>query len=357
MSSIVSFVDQLVALSEQQPAAPSLTVGKNETVDYQTLWSRSVELADKLKLASKDSDFAFILCHRNEMQVIAIIAVLIAGVPTAIVDLRQGNARIANMLSQGNGLCGLVDSAGQKVLTELLAESKLTTVKSYLSLEQSDNECVEVGFTSDLKSHLPIDSALILFTSGSTGEPKGVCITKSDIDQRCITEKNWFELSQEDKILGVLPLNFDVGLIQLLGSLYSGAHHVMASSWLPADILKNIERWGVTGLALSPMVWQGLLKSKDHEVLWDFLNRLRYVTLSGGTLAKTTLDYVAKSLTQTAFIKTYGQTEMFRIAALKIQANETVDNADALYSVGAAYPNVSLSVVDDSGCETAIGTR
>ena len=60
----------------------------------------------------------------------------------AIVDLRQGISRVANMLSQGRQLVGLVDKAGEKLLEDLLAENKLARVKSYLSLEAFNN-----GFT------------------------------------------------------------------------------------------------------------------------------------------------------------------------------------------------------------------
>jgi acyl-CoA synthetase (AMP-forming)/AMP-acid ligase II len=351
-----SFVSTLFAHSQEAPDALALTVGKGESISYAALWQQATALADKLTCC-KGSTFVFVLSHRNHMQVVAILAGLIAKVPVAIIDFRQGKSRVANMLQQGQDLIGLVDNAGEKLLQDLFSENKLNNVFSYLSLEAVENDFTFLKQEQEKEQvdsifDIPQSVALILFTSGSTGHPKGVCITYDDIDSRCATEKEWFNIKKGDCILGVLPLNFDVGLVQLLGSLYSGAHHIMAASWLPADILKSIEKWSATGLAMSPMVWQGLLKTKNQDSLWQTLNRLRYVTLSGGTLDVKTLEHISKNLVNATLVKTYGQTEMFRIASLKVDSE-----GNHLQSVGPIYPGVQVSIVDEQGKELTAGKQ
>jgi acyl-coenzyme A synthetase/AMP-(fatty) acid ligase len=353
-----AFVEQLFHHSQSRSAALALTTGNAASLSYAELWLQATTLAAALKAHASDKDFVFVLSHRNQYQVIAIVASLIAGVPLAIIDLRQGLARVASMLSQGKALLGLVDNAGKKLLDELYLEGHAAAVSQYYCLEEPilvpatpvlvDGIGVNYGAEST-KVVLPKDTAVILFTSGSTGHPKGVCVSAADLDQRCRVEQEWFVLSADDAVLGVLPLNFDVGLMQLLGSLYAGAHHVLASSWLPADIIKTIERWCINGLAMSPMVWRSLLKTKDHQQLFQVLNRLRYVTLSGGTLDVATLGYIVEQLTSACLIKTYGQTEMFRIASLKVKAGSRLD------SVGPAYTGVTIRIEDESGSSLPVG--
>lgn len=343
------FIDRLCEFAQQRPEALALTVAKMPALSYADLWQESKMLAEAIKKAFDDSpgDFLVVLSHRNQYQVIAIVAALIAGVPIAIIDLRQGVFRVAAMLAQGNNLLALVDKAGNDLLESINKEKKLTTVKSCLSLDDFHNGFVSCGSwdaSARVGNVVPRNTAIILYTSGSTGNPKGVCIVRSDLIHRCQAEKDWFELVESDCIMGVLPLNFDVGLLQLLGSLYAGAHHVMVASWLPADILKTIDSMGADGLALSPMVWRGLLKSKNHQQLWQRLNQLRYITLSGGSLDEETLLYIVKHLHSATFIKTYGLTEMFRIASLKLTSLMS-----DVAPVGEAYAGVDIVIIDEFG--------
>lgn len=346
-----NLVNKVAGYADSLADSIAISDTSGNDITYFDLWAAASDIARKLEEVRGETDFAFVMANRGPLQAVAILASRICDIPLAIIDIRQGSTRIANMLNQGNRVTGIVDKIGESLLGKIDELEGLSSVSRYLRIEiasfDSDwmtfpgatDEIVDTGKACPL----PDRTALIIYTSGSTGVPKGVCISDSDLDERARVEQEWFGIRQGDRILGVLPVNFDVGLTQLLGTLFSGGHYIFTSSWFPADLLKQISLYKPCGLAMSPMIWKGLLKVQDTDQLWEQLNTLRYVTLSGGALPLADLQLINQNLKNAGFIKTYGQTEMFRIASCKVL------NASDLESVGTAYPGVEILITDDSG--------
>jgi len=318
-------------------------VAGRESLSYGELLQRSHQIAQLIaQQLSSGYEGVYVVANRSPDLVCSILGAIMYGVPIAIIDPRQGASRIAKIVENCGKSAGLVDMLGDRALSKAGCPKPCVRLDE-LVIEDADEALEPV-------SGREADTAVVLYTSGSTGEPKGVRISRGDLHCRLVAEQAWFELSDVDCILGVLPLSFDVGLTQLLGTLWAGARHVLLNSWLAKDILSGIDQYQAAGVALSPMVWKGLLNSKDPALVWSAINRLRYITLSGGTLHPEVLGEIAKRLHGTQLIKTYGQTEMFRIASLKLN-----DNLDKLLSVGQAYTGVELYTRNDDGTPCAKG--
>ncbi|HEX2078204.1 MAG TPA: AMP-binding protein [Longimicrobium sp.] len=193
----------------------------------------------------------------------------------------------------------------------------------------------------------PARPGCCLFTSGSTGTPKGVLVSLGDLLGRAEAEREWFGLTAEDVLLNVLPFSFDVGLSQLLSALYLGCELVVSPSWLPRDLMEAARERGATGMCGVPSIWQDLLRTGAAAPPPP---SLRYVTVSGGSLAPAQLAALAAALPGVGIYKTYGQTEAFRCASLRPE-----ELAARPGSVGRAYPGVRLLVVDEEGRPCAPG--
>lgn len=162
----------------------------------------------------------------------------------------------------------------------------------------------------------PSRAAICLFTSGSTGAPKGVVISLAELLSRARGECALFGLSEADRLLNLLPLSFDVGLNQLLCCLVSGSTLVMLDSWQPTDILAAVQREAITGISGVPSIWLSMLRSGRQLDFADAHASLRYLTLSGGDLPANQLERLGHFATGVDIFKTYGQTESFRSTAL-----------------------------------------
>jgi acyl-coenzyme A synthetase/AMP-(fatty) acid ligase len=183
-----------------------------------------------------------------------------------------------------------------------------------------------------------------LFTSGSTGSPKGVLISGEDLLQRALNEIEDYEITDQDCLLSLLPFSFDVGLNQLLSCFLSGAHLVILNSWFPKDILAAVKTQNVHGISGVPSIWAEALaypKGRDFE---QNTQTLRYVTVSGGDLSKNQLLQLRQYFGTVKIFKTYGQTETFRSSMLK-----PFDFERKMTSVGRPIKGTQVFVLNDRG--------
>jgi len=115
-------------------------------------------------------------------------------------------------------------------------------------------------------------------------------------------------------------------------------------SWLPADILDVVAKRQVTGISAVPSIWSDFLKTNLPFDTRGSHAALRYITISGGDLSQEKLDRLPALLDGVAIIKTYGQTETFRSAALL-----SSEFPSKRRSVGRAFANARVYVVREDG--------
>jgi acyl-CoA ligase (AMP-forming) (exosortase A-associated) len=191
------------------------------------------------------------------------------------------------------------------------------------------------------------DMAAILYTSGSTGKPKGVVLSHLNMVTGARSVAQYLENQPEDRILSVLPLSFDYGLNQLTTAFLTGACAVLMNHLLPGDILKEVRKERITGLAAVPPLWIQLA-----QLPWPAPEEstLRYFTNSGGAMPKATLDQLRAKLPRARPYLMYGLTEAFRSTYLP---PEEVDRRPD--SIGKAIPNAEILVVREDGSPCAPG--
>lgn len=191
----------------------------------------------------------------------------------------------------------------------------------------------------------PNDLAAILYTSGSTGQPKGIMLSHTNIVLGAKSVSQYLQLTPEDKILAVLPLSFDYGLNQLTSCFLIGAKCVLLDYLLANDVIKAITHYEITGLAAVPPLWMQLTKTT-----WPINtgHSMRYFTNSGGVLPLKTLTTLQQNMPNAKPYLMYGLTEAFRSTFL---------SPDEIYnrpnSMGKAIPHSEILVLreDGSNCD------
>ena len=199
------------------------------------------------------------------------------------------------------------------------------------------------------------DLATILYTSGSTGMPKGVATSQRNVVVGAQIVSEYLENTPEDRILSALPLNFDAGMSQFTTSLRAGATLYLLRSRLPGDLLKALRRHEITGVTGVPPLWALLIRGAK-TLRENPLTRLRYLANTGGRIPQANLDELRNLLEPggTRIFLMYGLTEAFRSTYL---APEEIwrSSPEQGNCIGKAIPNTDIMVITREGEEAAPG--
>ena len=189
------------------------------------------------------------------------------------------------------------------------------------------------------------DVAAILYTSGSTGLPKGVVLSHRNMVAGAQSVAEYLRNRSDDRVLAVLPLSFDYGFSQLTTVFERGACAVLMNYLLPRDVVNRVVSARITGLAAVPPLWVQLARLPWPE---GVDGHLRYITNSGGAMPKATLNSLRQALPGTQVYLMYGFTEAFRSTYLPPEEVEQRPN-----SMGKAIPNAEVLVLrrDGSVCD------
>lgn len=200
-------------------------------------------------------------------------------------------------------------------------------------------------FTWDTDDTPEQTCAEIIFTSGSTGIPKGVMISHKNLIANTESIITYLNLTENDRMLVVLPFYYCYGLSLLHTHLRAGGSIVFNNSFIfLGSIINNLLEYKCTGFAGVPSHFQILLRKSDNFKTTKFPD-LKYVTQAGGKLAPIFIDEFRKSHPEITFIVMYGQTEATaRLSYLPPELYEARKG-----SMGKGIPGVELRVINEKG--------
>jgi acyl-CoA ligase (AMP-forming) (exosortase A-associated) len=193
------------------------------------------------------------------------------------------------------------------------------------------------------------DLAALLYTSGSTGQPKGVMLSHAQIFAGSSIVSTYLGITSAERILAVLPLSFDAGLNQLMTAFQQGGMLVLMSFVFARQIVEMLLKENITGLAGVPMLWS-LLAQPSSSLQKHRYPHLRYITNTGGAMPKSVLTTLRKTLPETDIFLMYGLTEAFRSTYLP---PEELDRRPT--SIGKPIPNTEILVINDRGQPCQVG--
>lgn len=187
----------------------------------------------------------------------------------------------------------------------------------------------------------PRDLTAILYTSGSTGRPKGVMLSHANLWLGAISVAHYLGLECDDRTLAVLPLSFDYGQNQLLSTWAAGACVHPLDYLTPRDVIRAVERHGITTLAGVPPLWIQLA-----EADWpaEAIGSLRRLTNTGGRMSLSLVRRLRALFPKARLFSMYGLTEAFRSTYLDPDLIDAHPD-----SIGKAIPFAEILVVRPDG--------
>lgn len=191
------------------------------------------------------------------------------------------------------------------------------------------------------------DNALIFYTSGTTGRPKGVLLNYKHLDGSPMAMDYFVDLSDKDTKLCALPLTHFGGLVYLQNCIYYGITLIIMDRFNPLEFLRNVEQYKVTCFHLVPSMYIALLQLKEFEK-YD-LSSIRWVNVFGAPSSPEVLKRFMQYCPQANLLHGWGMTETS-------PPNTVIPmGSPKIHSVGLPAPWIDLRIVDENDKELPRG--
>ena len=275
--------------------------------------------------------------------VVVLLAVARIGAIVVPVHTQLKPAQLAHVLQDCQAALLMTNQHRWEQLCDLklpLPEFSLLLMET-LPQRMSEIQAAGISQLPAFATMVDSDVAAIMYTSGSTGLPKGVVLSQQNLMLGTKSVCQYLQLSHTDVLLALLPFSFDYGLNQLLTALYSGATLVLLEYLLPQDVVKAVIKHQVTVLAAVPPLWSALARANWGD---QGGQTLRLLTNSGGAMPLPLLKSLQQIFPNAKPYLMYGLTEAFRSSYLDPAMLEAKPG-----SMGKAIPFADLLVLRPDG--------
>ena len=240
-----------------------------------------------------------------------------------------------------------------KQIREVILIGDTATFKNYPNVKLICFEEALAGnkLKTSLPNIIPNDLAALIYTSGSTGFPKGVMMTHQSMVFTSWSLVEYLRLSEEDRIMLLLPLAFDYGLYQLILSVTIGGTLIVEQSFIfTASIYKNIRKYQPTVFPGVPTIYAMMIASnKETGLSFDCIKK---ITNTAAYLPEEFIPDLKKIFPNALIFKMYGLTECKRVCYLEPELIDEKPN-----SVGKAIPGTEVFLLSPEGNPVPAGER
>jgi long-chain acyl-CoA synthetase len=258
---------------------------------------------------------------------------------------------------QGPGLAYILDHCAAKAVIHddelsdrLPSAGEPASLALRLAAGRLDALCAGVAPLEQPAAVQEEDTAMILYTSGTTGRPKGAMLSHFTIAHSTIHFEAGMHLTHEDVSAMAVPASHVTGLIAMIATMLRVAGTlVVVPTFRAAEFLALAARERITHTILVPAMYNLCLLQPDFDA--HDLSSWRIGCYGGAPMPASTIEALARKLPGMTLMNCYGATE----TTSPVTMMPPGEQAAHLESVGVALPCAELLVVDDDGREVAPG--
>jgi long-chain acyl-CoA synthetase len=341
--------DVVRRFARERPGAVALRHGARE-LTYAELDERSSRLAQALLAAGAGRGARVAYLGRTAPEVLELLfAAGKAGAVIVPLNWRLSTLELAAILADAEAPLLIADAVYAAVAAELIADAARPV--SLIGLADSYEPWLAAHAAVDPGERgAPDDVIVQMYTSGTTGVPKGVLTTHANLAAAAMTSARW-DFDGDTVSLTPLPMFHIGGIGWAYCGLWHGATTVLVSDFAAAAVLDILERQRVTNAVFVPTILQ-MLAAVPGAAERDY-SALRTIAYGASPITTTVLKAALRTF-RCRLLGMYGLTES--TGSVVQLAAEDHDREHLLRSAGRPYPWVELRVVDRAaGVDAALG--
>lgn len=322
-----------VEMAQRYPNNIALAQGERE-ISYRQLHAQASRLAKRLREEGVTPGSMVAITASHSMETMAgLIAIALAGGAYTPVDPNHPEERIRFIMDDVGASILLADAAASHLRPDMA--HRLITLDPI----GGNEEPVEV----DMAGLTALHPAYVLYTSGSTGQPKGVVVPHRAV-VRLVRGTDYMEFGPDEVFLQAAPLSFDASTLEIWGPLLNGGKLVLLEAGLTGlvNIANTVRTRGVTTLWLTA----GLFQMMVDEHL-DDLKGLRNLLAGGDVLPMAHVRRAHEALPNTRLINGYGPTEGTTFTTCHTITEKDLQGTSI--SIGRPIANTTVVILDEDG--------
>ncbi|MCK0471184.1 non-ribosomal peptide synthetase [Halalkalibacter sp. APA_J-10(15)] len=355
--------EQIKRQSERTPNAIAIS-HRTEQVTYKELHERSNQLAHYLRsLGVRKGSHIGIFVYPGTAMIVGMLAVMKAGATYIPIDPTYPDKRIEYIVTHSEVqtiicdqetllqaiTCGTVQTilSLDDIEMDMKREHSLISKADWITEEKSD---LELSYSAD-------DVMVILYTSGSTGNPKGVMLSQRGFMNRLSWHQKQFQLQEGDRVAQKTSCCFDISVWELFWPLmYGGTVCPVENSIVknPWALAKWIEVNRINYLHFVPSLFGEFLYALENEP-YQF-SHLKWLLFSGEALTMALIrKWMYQHGTKVNLANLYGPTEASIDVTCYVINRLSEESDENIVPIGHAIDNVSIKLLDEQMREVKKG--
>ena len=329
-----TIVEQILDYSDSQPNKIAITDG-NTSISYLEL-ANSIFYAKEIltkKYKLKKGDYVLVAANKQPEFVPLYLACHIIGaivLPIAPDTNLKRYSFIKELLHPQLVVEYDDDSSEKKIF-----------LNEFIGKKEKESFCLSLEQPAD-----------IMFTTGTTGAPKGVLLSQKNIAAAATNINQFIGNKKSDVEMIVLPISHSFGIGRMRCALYNGQTIVLLGSFFNVKrFYKFIREYKVSGFGMVPSSWS-LLKKLSGMKLAEYKDQLHYIEIGSAPMPISEKELLLKTFTHTRICMHYGLTEASRSTFMEFH-----ECKDRLSTIGKPSPNVKVLICDESGHEVPCGNE
>lgn len=325
---------------------------KEEEISFRQLHDRSLKLAQVLKkLGVQKGDKIGIFLPNSPEYLYSYLACFYLGAVGVPMDFMLKTDELVSCLSHAEVRLLIALPKSDVDLTNL--KSQITSLKDIISLKVMPGCHSYHEIISSESIDLPriaiqdSDPALIMYTSGTTGKPKGILLTYKHLGGSPKAMEYFVDLTDKDIKLAAIPLSHIGGFIYLQNCILFGITLVLMERFQPVEFLQDVQKYKVTCFHIVPPMYTAILTLK-HIEKFD-LSSLRWVVVFGAPSSPEIMQRFHQFCPNARLLNGWGMTETCPPNTV------TPLNSDNIASVGKPSPHCEIEIFDEDSREVPVG--